>query len=502
MFAEDTPPADGRSKPFRRGLALALLGALFGGLLGLAANPDDPSLGAAQYAGAGFLIGSMIAALQDWRTGLGLLILIVLAEDSLRKALPGAPYAVSLGKDLLVALCYVSWLFRPRDRISVRRASRLEQVGVYVPLVLWALFVIAEAFNPHLPHILVGFSGVRTWLLFVPLIGLCANVFRDGEAERVVRWLAYLAIPLFLIALMQNVYYDNLPPFLANSAFAKFRGLESGATVRYNESIFASPTLFALACVYQLCLVVGLLKMHRPPRQRVLLWISGYCAVMSAHLSGVRTGLLFAAVAIAAMLPLLLFPRERQPDGTVRRGPGLVLGGIIGLLLGVVLVGSMKETRAEAFWTSLEVNIIGERIEESVAHVGAQPVPPLGNGTGAAGKSGQVMALLGREPMGFENVEWGNLLVRYCFGPVGMWVAAILLAWFMGGLLAVATRNRQGRFAALRYTLWIYLAAQMGWFLFKAYPVMENGTMVAMFWTSAGLIIGLGRLDEQSGFWT
>jgi hypothetical protein len=37
----------------------------------------------------------------------------------------------------------------------------------------------------------------------------------------------------------------------------------------------------------------------------------------------------------------------------------------------------------------------------------------------------------------------------------------------------------------------------MGWFLFKAYPVMENGTMVAMFWTSAGLIIGLGRLDER-----
>jgi hypothetical protein len=25
---------------------------------------------------------------------------------------------------------------------------------------------------------------------------------------------------------------------------------------------------------------------------------------------------------------------------------------------------------------------------------------------------------------------------------------------------------------------------------------MENGTMVIMFWTSAGLIIGLGRIDE------
>src|SRR5690606_34908163 len=162
--------------------------------------------------------------------------------------------------------------------------------------------VVAQAFNPRVPHWLVGISGIRTWLVFVPLIVLLANTFRTSEsAERVLRWIAYLAMPLFAVALLQNLFYDDLPAFLADSAFAKFRSLESGEFVRYNESIFASPTLYALACVYQLCLVVGLLKVHRPPGQRVLLWISGYCAVMGAHLSGVRTGLLFAGVAVLAM---------------------------------------------------------------------------------------------------------------------------------------------------------------------------------------------------------
>ena len=89
------------------------------------------------------------------------------------------------------------------------------------------------------------------------------------------------------------------------------------------------------------------------------------------------------------------------------------------------------------------------------------------------------------------------MLVRYSFGPVGSWLGAILLAWLMLALFVIAWCNRTGRFAALRFTLWVYLAAQMGWFIFKAYPVMENGTMVIMFWTTAGLVLGLARLDEQ-----
>lgn len=492
---QPSPPS---ARAFRQGLVLAAIFGVCGLAVGATGAIGEPSLGAAQLAGGGFLLAALITAARDWRAGLGMLVVIVLAEDSLRKALPGAPYAVSLGKDLLVAACYVSFFFNARQRRAVGAASGLERAGVYLPLLIWAAFVVMQAFNPHVPHWLVGFSGIRTWLVFTPLIVLLANTFRESDsADRVLRWIAYLAIPLVAVALLQNLYYDELPGFLADSAFAKFRSLESGEFVRYNESIFASPTLYALACVYQLCLVVGLLKVHRPPKQRVLLWISGYCTVMGAHLSGVRTGLLFAGVAVLALLPLLLFPRERREDGVSRRRPGLVIGGVVGLMLGAVLVGSMKETRAEAFWSSLEVSIIGERIEESVVATARREVPPLGFGTGSGGKSGQVMVLFGMPQMGNEHLEWGNLLVRYSYGPVGFWFGAFVLAWFMAGMLAVAVRNRQGRFASLRYALWIYLGAQMGWFLFKAYPVMENGTMVMMFWTTAGVILGLARLDER-----
>lgn len=482
---------------FRKGLLLCLASTAFGAAVGATGVVGDHLIGAAQFGAVGFLLAAMFTALQDWRAGLGLLVIIVLAEDSLRKGLPGTPYAVSLGKDLLLAVCYLSWLAKPAARMGVRAMTSAERLGVWTPIGLWALFVVLEAFNPRLPHWLVGISGIRTWLLSVPLLGLLANTFRESaQAERVMRWIAYFAIPLFAVALIQNLYYDSLPPFLANSAFAKFRGLESGDYVRYNESLFASPTLYALACVYQLCLVVGLLRMHRPRGQKIMLWVAGYCTVMGAHLSGVRTGLLFAALAVLCMLPLIAYPRQAGAQGP-RRRPGLIIGGVIGLIIGGILVGAMKETRAEAFWTSLEVDIVGTRMEQSVSGANSVRVSALGNGTGSAGKSGQVMTLLGRDALGFEHAEWGNLLVRYSFGPVGYWLGAGLLVWLMLGLFAVAWRNRAGPFGPLRYALWVYLGAQMGWFLFKAYPVMENGTMVLMFWSSAGLIMGLARLDEQ-----
>jgi hypothetical protein len=482
---------------FRNGLVLSLALAVFGAAVGAIGLAGGGAEGAAKAAGVGYLVGACLTAIKDWRAGLGLLIVLVLAEDSLRKALPGTPYIVSLGKDILVAVCYLAFLFQPSSRVGVRSSSRGEKVGLYLPLVIWAVFVIMQAFNPYLPHILVGISGIRTWLLFVPLLVLAANAFRDGDtADRVLRYLAYLAIPLFGVALIQNQFYDDLPLFLANSAFAKFRGLESGNNVRYNESLFASPTLYALVCVFQLCVVVGLLKIPRARRQTLLLWLSGYCAVMGAHLSGVRTGLLFCGVAVLSLLPLILVRHERVRHGLARR-PGLIAGGLVGLAIGAVLVASMQPTRSEAFWSSLEVGIIGARMDDSISHVRVQDTPPLGNGTGSAGKSGQVMTLLGRPAMGFENVEWGNLLVRYSYGPVGMWFGAFLLVWMLAGLLRIAWRNRLGRFAPLRFALWVYVCAQMGWFLFKAYPVLENGTMLVLFWASVGLIVCLGRLDER-----
>jgi hypothetical protein len=217
---------------------------------------------------------------------------------------------------------------------------------------------------------------------------------------------------------------------------------------------------------------------------------------MSAHLSGIRTGLLFCAVAVLTCLPLILYRFEKAPGQPRRRRPGLILGGVVGLLLGGLLVGMMEGNRAEAFWTSIQPEIVEQRMDTAIAVTDDFGGGLLGNGTGSAGKSGRVMNLFGQPSPGNESVEWGTALVRYSYGVVGMWLGAILGLAALFGLMRVATMNRDARFACVRYTLWIYIGAQLSWFLFKAYPVLENGTMGVLYWASAGLIIGLRRLDE------
>lgn len=487
-----------RNPRLRRALAISAGVALIGTVIGALLWSGDPLLGSALGAGAGFLLGSIFAAFADWRIGLALLVVVLLGEDSLRKAVPNSPYWISLGKDLLIAACYLCYAFRPDLRRSLRPANSLEKWGVYVPILIWMSFVVLQAANPALPHLLVGISGIRTWLVYFPMMILMSNFFRHSDsADAFLRAMAYLAMPIFLLTMLQNSFYDDLPPFLRESAFRKIRTLESGGEVRYNESIFATPTLLALASVYQLCLVIGLLKIRRAGKQRILLWVSGYCAIMTAHLSGIRTGLSFCAIAVFTCMPLITYRFERRLGVPRNPRPGLILGGVIGLLAGAILVGFMTGNRAEAFWTSIQPEIVEQRMSVAIAVTDDFGGGLLGNGTGSAGKSSRVMNLFGQPATGNENVEWGTALVRYCFGEIGMWFGAFLGLWALFGLFRIATGQREARFAPIRYTLWIYIGAQLSWFLFKAYPVLENGTMGVLYWSSAGLILGLKRLDEK-----
>lgn len=489
--------ADAHKLRFRRALQVAIGAALLGTVLGAATLNKDPLLGSALGAGIGFLAGSIFGAFTDWRVGLIMLVFILLGEDSLRKAVPGSPYTISLGKDVLLAACYLCFAFRPRLRNPVRRADNLEKYGVYLPILMWMAFVVLQAANPAVPHILVGISGIRTWMVYFPMMVLMSHFFRDKDsAHRFFRLLAYMAIPIFIVTFLQNSYYHSMPNFLRETAAIKARFLESGGIVRYNESIFASPTLLALVSVFHICIVIGLLKAERNTRNRVLLWISGYCAVMSAHLSGIRTGLMFCLFAVICALPLILYRFEYTAVGKRIARKGLISGGVVGLILGGILVGMMQGNRAEAFWTSISMDLVNQRMEYAIDATDMWGGGLMGHGTGSAGKSGRVMTLFGQPPAGNESVEWGTALVRYSFGEVGLILGAILGLWAFFALLRCALYHREAHFAPMRYMLWIYIGAQLSWFLFKAYPVLENGTMGVLFWSSAGLIMGLRRLDE------
>jgi len=504
-----TPPSDalaGRQAllPIKMGGVFAVMAVLAGlsAGFGAALNRDDAVTGAVLGAGGAVLASSIAIALLDWRRGLFLLLVLALIEDSVRKALPGLPGWVPVMKDLVAAAAYLSYFFGPR-------AGRLPlapdmKVKVVAPILLWLGLVVLEMFNPKVPHFLVAISGLRTWSIYVPLSVLVYASIRDGEVT--VTWLrriVYLAIPFLVLCLLQNDFREMLPGFLTDRAFFGERWLESGEVLGYNESFFATPTLYALICLLQFCLVVGLLKVGQKRSHTLLLWACGYCAVCGAYLSGIRTGLSLIICGVIAMFPLAFARYYAEPRGPllqpeIRTRGGLLAGGVIGLILGGILVGTMGASRTTAFWTAMSPEVVRERVDYAVSAPLAVEAGLIGNGTGTAGASGRVMSLFGKPSPGAEWVEWGGALIRYCFGDIGLVAGGLLMCWLFLGLLTIAFENRSMRYAPLRFALWVYLCGQFAWYLLKAFPILENGTMSLVFWASVGALLGFARLDREA----
>lgn len=498
MVATTLPELRQPPRALRRAALFASLAALVGAAAGAAFTPDQLGLGAALGAGVMVVATGTLVAMADWRQGFLILMLVVLAEDSVRKGIPGAPGWINLAKDFVLLGCYLGYFFSP---VKLERRQPLGprlRMLVLLPIAIWYVFVALQVFNPALPHFLMGVSGMRTWMLYMPVFWLTAEYFRSSDrAQQALNRLAALALPFLAMCLLQNNFSDHLPTFLREGVFKAERGLEGGGWIGYNESFFASPTLYALICLFQLCLVIGLLKTVQTTRWTIILWASGYAAVAGGYLSGVRTALALQLIAVVCLTPLMLLRRRTLPDGRVVHRRGLLVGGLVGLLLGALLVVNMSDLRQRAFWTAFDPDNVNERVGFAVDRVEDFKGGAFGHGTGSAGASGRVMSLFGLPNAGVEQAEWGTTVISYSFGNVGLWLGFIVVLWFLLGMLQYAIAYRNGRFAPLRYCLWVYLGAQLSWYLFKQFPVLENGTMQLAFWGSAGLIIGLYRLDVR-----
>ncbi|MDC1142944.1 hypothetical protein OAU50_07615 [Planctomycetota bacterium] len=495
--SEIRPIQDVRPVNARRLIIGAILTSLFGAFLGYTLQPDNAEVSVPLGFGAGFVFISTLIALADWRRGLVLFAVIVLAEDSLRKGLPNAPGWINVAKDIVAFGCYLSYFFG-KARASRLRLANDHVSKILLPIGIWVFFVFLQMFNPGVSHPLVAISGLRTWVVYMPMMFLGAELIRDWrQVEKGIALVVYFA-PVFLaVAMIQNWYGDSLPAWLGQGVFGAQRNLEGGGWLGYNESVFATPTLYAVVCVLQVCLAIGLLKIGVDSRgRRRWLWISAYCGIAGAYISGVRTGLTLVILAIICMAPLL-----GQKIGyltanrTYRRG-GLFKGGVVGLLMGAVLVSTMGALRMKAFVTSFSLGIVGERVDLGVDAVGYASQGFLGKGAGMAGASGRVMTLLGEPTASAEWVEWGGAVISYSFGTFGVVFGVLVLLWCFAGMGSLALENRDMRLAPLRLGLYVYLGAQMSWYILKAFPVLENGTMSLIFWISIGALMGMSRLDR------
>ena len=150
----------------------------------------------------------VVFGLARWRAAVMAALVLAVGEGALRKwAFPDAQQYVYFLKDALLFGAYVSY-FGGR---FMRKQRPLVAHPATPALLLFAVLVVLEAFNPGLPRQVVGLFGARAYLMYVPLMYMVPALFPDTAALRKF-WMWYLLlalVPLALGPLQYNAPIDS-----------------------------------------------------------------------------------------------------------------------------------------------------------------------------------------------------------------------------------------------------------------------------------------------------
>ncbi len=276
-----------------------------------------------------FGLGAAVWSYARWRQAVQTALFLVIVEGAIRKWLfPGAQDVVYFAKDLLFLGAYAGW-FAARGRRPPTPLKALE-----APLVLAALYGVAQMFNPQLPTPLVGIFGFKAYFWYVPLLFLLPDVFTDDRAlARFLKRYVLTAIPVGLLAVAQffspassplNTYARAAEDVGYVSTFGSSAFVRVTATFSYITGY--SSYLFAVTI-----LLLGILATIQWRFRRNLLF---YVALGMTALGILLTGSRGPLVLLAAAFPFywwLAVARERGAGATFSR---LILAvGVVVMLI-------------------------------------------------------------------------------------------------------------------------------------------------------------------------
>ena len=148
--------------------------------------------------------------LYRWRFGVYFMFIWLFAGDMVRRLIPGQPPEIMLIGDVLLFLTYCSFL----AMLAIKRKG-LWMPPFAITFLLFAAIVVINVLNPLSPEMLFGIIGLRSYLWYVPLLFLGYYMFTtEDQLLRFCRVLVYAAIPLFVFAVIQYIFYDLVSPLL------------------------------------------------------------------------------------------------------------------------------------------------------------------------------------------------------------------------------------------------------------------------------------------------
>jgi hypothetical protein len=410
-----------------------------------------------------------VATLGNWRLGFYLFFVWVLFEDLVRKYM-GNGTALFFGKDLLLALVYVSLYIQiRRGREKWFRAPFL----LFLSLFFW--LAVLEVFNPYSPSILYGLLGLKLYFYYIPLMYVGYALLRtDRDVQKFLRVNAVFAVVIAGLGIIQAIHGNSfLNPARLAPALQGLGDLEkatpiSGQLFSLPDSVFVSTGRFAMYLIVAFISVMGMtgyLLLHTR-RHRALGFVAIGTIGAATLLCGSRTAVLYVAASALALSAGFLWGapwRWGQAHRLLKAIRRTAIVGALGLAAVVLIfpnsAGSRMAFYTETLLPSSSAYALTNRawdypMENFLGAFNEHWAVGSGTGTGSLGTQ-YISRLLGEPPPNIWVEEgFGDLIVE-----MGVLAPILWLLWTIALLYyswKVVRRLRETRFFPLAIAIFWY----------------------------------------------
>jgi hypothetical protein len=465
------------------------------------------------FAAAGFLgVVAAVTILRNWRSGFYLFFVWMLFEDLFRKYM-GNGLALFFGKDILVALVYIS-LFA-----AIRRGREKRfQPPFLLFLGLFFLLGAVQVFNPNSPHILYGLLGFKTYFYYIPLMYVGYCLFRsDEDLRKFLLVNTVLGGSIAALGIAQAILGNSfLNPTKLAPELQDLGNLEKATPI--SNQLFSLPdSVFVSAGRFDLFLILAFILTLGAAGYLLLSGLSGRNTVISTIgvigvatlLSGNRGAVMFVLISSLVLVLGFLWGapwRQRRVHRimkAIRRS--VIVGGMAIALLLLLFpqeAGSRIAYYAETLLPGSSASQLQNRTwdypVQNFLDSFSRPNWILGNGIGTASLGVQYVAKITGQKVPELWVEegYGVLIVE-----MGI-IAPILWILWTGALLysswGIVRRLRQTRFFPFAFAIFWFSFLLLYPMTFGGLSAYQNYTNNIYLWLLLGILFRLPEIHAST----
>lgn len=445
------------------------------------------------------LLGGLYAAfIYRWRWGIYGMIIFFPVSGLVTLFFFPAPLWTRLVKDILFVLPVYAGFFLWGIQNPAKLISVLRDLPI-LPIALLALLVGIQFFNPALPNRMVGLIGVRTWLFYLPMLGLGYQLVSSKQQ------LLTLAKVMLIVALIpcifgigQAVLYYTGEHELAYAIYGAAasdvsQGFTSFGDAGSNFGLVRLPSLFTYVTQYLLFLLsmlpIAYFMAFRPNRKRGPR--VGYILILGTILiagfaSGARGA--FAMMPAILLLTIMLTTRLARALPRIAMMATLIIGGLF--LMGKLLGGGMG--KLVGYISEVTGGYLSGDLTDNL--VTAFQTTWVGLGSGMATGPARVAFNSAEEAAAnAAGIESFYAKAVYELGLVGLVIVAGLLLSLLWRGFKAFRRLKDPELRLCAGSILAFLIGIMVYLLKGA--VIDYDPMNVYFWLLAGLLLRLPSID-------